>query len=262
MRQIDKLGIIVLFYLPFNTLAFELEYGLGITSIQFPSYRGAQSQSLYTLPFPYLKFKSDILEIDRGGIQAKLFNINNLSLNLSVAGSMPSDTFTATERQGMPQLDIAMEAGPAIVYKLYQSKGGLFQIELPARAVITTNLSSTQILGYNLNPIFYYERDVAGVKSSFSLGRLYSSKNVADYYYSVAPQFATQNRPVYQAGSGYISDMFRLIISKKFTRHHWTAILFQYDNLNNAVIANSPLVKSKSAIQLGLAYAYIFQSMK
>ncbi len=237
--------------------AYDLEYGLGIISLNAPSYRGASSSTNIVLPFPYLKLKTKILKIDRGGIKAKLFNFKKLSFNLSVAGSAPANAKTAIARKDMPKLDFALEIGPSLVYVLHESTGGLFQFEMPIRSVITTDLKNTQHLGYNFNPTFFYQRDIANVKTSFKLGRIYSSATVNDYYYSVDNQFVTPTRSFYKAQEGLSSDMFSFTSSVKFKKHHWVAMQFRYDDLSNSVNRDSPLVKTLSNIQLAFMYAYI-----
>ena len=254
----NKLFIISSFFLASCSVqAFELEYGLGVIDLNAPSYKGSKSTKNFILPFPYLKLKSKYLKIDRGGIKARIFNLKNLSLNLSIAGSAPANTKSVVEREGMPALDFAVEMGPSLVYVMYQSKGGLFQFELPFRSVMTTDLKSIHYLGHNINPTLYYERDIADVKTSFKLGRIYSSQEVNNYYYSVENQFVTPSRTFYKAKEGISSDMFSFTSSVKLHKHHWLAIQFRYDNLNDSVNHDSPLLKSKNNIQLAFIYAYI-----
>ena len=60
---------------------------------------------------------------------------------------------------------------------------------------------------------------------SLNLGPMWASEDYHDYYYSVAPAFATTSRPAYQARAGYSGFMGKISLKRNFG-HYWLGRLF------------------------------------
>ena len=86
-------------------------------------------------------------------------------------------------------------------------------------------------------------------------GPLFATSRYDDYFYSVAPQFATANRPAYQAHGGYAGTEFLTSLSKRYDSY-WVGTFARYDTLAGASFVHSPLVKSRSYWTAGIGIAW------
>ena len=72
----------------------------------------------------------------------------------------------------------------------------------------------------------------------------------------MAPQYATPDRPAYQATGGYAGSQVLAAVSKRYPKF-WTGAYVRYDDLDGASFENSPLVKSHSYWSAGIGFAWI-----
>jgi outer membrane scaffolding protein for murein synthesis (MipA/OmpV family) len=85
---------------------------------------------------------------------------------------------------------------------------------------------------------------------------MFIDKKYSDYYYSVAPQYATATRPAYTAPGGYSGTQFGIILTKRFSGV-WFAAYVRYDTLRGAVFQDSPLVERAYDWSAGFGFAWI-----
>jgi len=240
----------------------EWEFGLGATGLSLPDYRGSDESRGYVLPFPYLIYRGERFRIDRQGIRGIFFESDRIEINLSLNATPPvSDDNRA--RQGMPQLDPTIEIGPRLDVTLARdrSREWSFEARLPLRAAIATDLSHTQQIGYVAYPhlhLFMRPR-LAGVKWNLGVqgGPLFATREYHEYFYGVDPQFATPERPAYEASSGYSGALALVSLSRRFPRF-WVGGFARYDTLKGAVFESSPLVRRDYAFMAGIAVAWVF----
>jgi outer membrane scaffolding protein for murein synthesis (MipA/OmpV family) len=81
------------------------------------------------------------------------------------------------------------------------------------------------------------------------------------YFYGVDPAFATLARPAYNAAGGYAGTQFIVALSKRY-RSYWVGGFARWDTLNNAVFADSPLVRTHHAFAFGAAVAWVLGESK
>ena len=119
------------------------EAGLGGTALLIPDYRGSDEYRWYLLPFPYVTYRGDILNIDREKISGIFFKTRRLQLEMSFHGAVPVDSSKNKARQGMPDLNPTFEIGPSFEVMLAEDKNKEYKITLsfPIRAVFTSILS-------------------------------------------------------------------------------------------------------------------------
>jgi outer membrane scaffolding protein for murein synthesis (MipA/OmpV family) len=63
------------------------EFGLGVSAVTFPDYRGSERQRAYLLPLPYLVYRGEILKADRNGLRGVFFDSDRVEFNLSLSAS-------------------------------------------------------------------------------------------------------------------------------------------------------------------------------
>jgi len=236
-----------------------LEYGLGVGAVAFEDYRGSNSSHVYPLPIPYLVYNGKFLKADRAGVRGTLFDQDRVELNLSFTATTP--VRNDRERNGMPDLRSTVELGPSLELHLLRSADARikFDLRMPLRAAFTVE-ASPRMIGWTFTPRF--NLDVAdppglpGWNVGLLVGPLFADRRYHDYFYTVAPQYATAARPAYQAVGGYAGTQAISSLSKRFP-HFWVGAYMRYDTLSGAAFVDSPLVQRKSYWSAGFGISWM-----
>jgi MipA family protein len=215
------------------------------------------------LPFPYLIYRGERLRVDRQGLRGILFDAERVHLDISAHATPPVDSDENRARRGMPSLDPTLEIGPRLNIDLARDRvrEWTLTLRLPVRAVVATDLSHTRGAGYtayphldlDLRPVFLGGKWNLGLQA----GPLYGSREHHDYFYGVAAQFATAERPAYEARGGYSGAVAMVSLTRRFPRF-WLGAFARYDTLKGAVFEASPLVRRDHAVMAGFAIAWVF----
>ncbi len=237
------------------------EAGAGIAILDFPDYRGSDERHTLVLPLPYLVYRGDFLKADRESIRGQFYKDDRFDLHLSVNGSIPVDSNDNSARRDMPDLDPTLEIGPNLTVNLMRTASTRLNLRFPVRAVIATNLSHVRDEGWVFEPqvnVDFYDRFPGpGWNLGFAAGPLFGNRRYHNYFYGVAPQFATAGRPAYEAPGGYAGMQAIGALSKRFGAI-WVGAFVRADTLSGAVFDPSPLVKQREAYSAGVAAAWIF----
>ncbi|MEP7311864.1 MAG: MipA/OmpV family protein [Pseudomonadota bacterium] len=237
------------------------ELGLGVGAIVFRDYRGADSSSAYPLPVPYFVYRGKYLQSDRDGLNTRLFNQERVELRLSLNATPPVSQ--SPTRAGMPKLRPTVEAGPSLDLHLWESAADKVKlaVNLPLRAAFTIE-RTPHAIGWFFAPHVNVDIEDALGHSDWNLGLqagpLFANRRYHDYFYSVAPQYATADRPVFTAAGGYSGTQFLAALSKRFPAY-WVGGYVRYDTLAGAHFTASPLVKQDSYWMAGVAVTWMIR---
>jgi outer membrane protein len=237
------------------------EAGAGAAVLDFPDYRGSDERHTLVLPIPYLIYRGDFFKADRDSIRGQLYKNERLDLHLSVNGSIPVDSGDNEARRGMSDLDPTLEIGPNLTVMLLRSDTMHLNLRLPVRAVIATDLSHARDEGWVFTPqinVDFYDRFPGpGWNFGLAAGPLFGNRRYHNYFYGVAPQFATPQRPAYEAGGGYAGMQFIAALSKRYPSY-WVGGFVRADTLSGAVFEESPLIRQQNSFSFGVAAAWVF----
>jgi len=104
--------------------------------------------------------------------------------------------------------------------------------------------------------------DIGGLPGRGNLGLLagplFADRRYHEYFYGVAPEFATATRPAYEAPGGYAGWRATAAFSRRFGTSAWFGAFLRYDDLHGAVFADSPLVRRQSTVTAGFGISWIF----
>ncbi|MBC8008180.1 MAG: MipA/OmpV family protein [Prolixibacteraceae bacterium] len=237
------------------------EAGVGATILDFPDYRGADERRTLLLPVPYLVYRGDFLKADRDSLRGQFYKSDRLDLHLSIYGSIPVDSSDNAARRGMPDLDPTLEIGPNLTVTMLRSDTTHLSLRFPVRAVIATDLSHVSDQGWVFQPqvdVDIYDRFPGpGWELGFAAGPMFGNKRYHNYFYGVEPQFATRERPAYEANAGYAGIQWIASVSKRFPSY-WVAGFVRADTLSGAVFEESPLVRQKDTFAFGVVASWVF----
>jgi outer membrane protein len=236
--------------------ASELDLGIGIGNIYYPDYLGSNHSNNLVVPFPFIDYHSEKLDIDTDGIKQQLFSIEGLSVRLSMSGSLPMSS--SGTREGMDDLDPAGEIGPALVYSLYNDEAFSFKLDLPIRAVVSSDFKGIDYRGYLYEFKAKIEyKNKQGYLFQLHTGGVWADKRYNNYIYGVGQENITATREYYKAEAGYSGYKTSFGISKKFDKV-WAGVYIRHYDLTDAIFGDSPLKERNSAIYGGAFVAYLF----
>jgi outer membrane scaffolding protein for murein synthesis (MipA/OmpV family) len=104
-------------------------------------------------------------------------------------------------------------------------------------------------------------QNVAGLEGwNFGIGAgpMFAARKYHQYFYSVAAQYATPERPAYEARGGYSGGQLISALSKRFPKY-WVGAYIRYDTLQGAAFEDSPLVKQKYYLAGGIGIAWMIR---
>jgi outer membrane scaffolding protein for murein synthesis (MipA/OmpV family) len=245
------------------------EFGLGATGLYLPDYRGANEGRGYVFPLPYFVYRGDFFRVDREGIRGVFFDSDRVQFDVSVFGTPPVDSSRNEARQGMPDLDATLEIGPVLEFVLARDRRIDYTYRLRAR-IVARAVFPTDIVHWSYAGWVFYPNLALDLRPEFLGGRwnvglmagpLYATRQYNDYFYSVAPQFATPTRPAYQAPGGYSGWTGFASVTRRFGKL-WAGAYVRYDTLSGATFEASPLVKRDYALSAGIGIAWVFAESK
>jgi hypothetical protein len=133
---------------------------------------------------------------------------------------------------------------------------------MPLRAAATVELTP-HVIGWTFTPRLNLDIEdpfgFDGWRLGLLTGPLFGSHRYNEYFYSVAPQYATPTRPAFQAEGGYAGTQMLAALSKRYPKF-WMGAYIRYDTLAGAVFVESPLVQRQSFWTAGFGFAWIIRS--
>jgi outer membrane scaffolding protein for murein synthesis (MipA/OmpV family) len=237
------------------------ELGIGASALYFPDYAGSDESSVYAIPFPYFVYRGDFFKADRDGIRGIFVDTDRAEVNVSLGASIPVSSDDNRARQGMPDLEPTVEAGPSLDINLWRTPDRRYRLDLrlPVRMAVTVK-GGMQDVGWVFSPRLNLDLiDVAGL-AGWNLGLLagpmFGSERNHAYFYSVDPQYATADRPAFDAQGGYAGSQLLVAVSKRL-RKLWLGAFARWVDLQGASFADSPLVEREQAFSTGIGVAWI-----
>jgi len=238
------------------------EVGAGVAAFSFPAYRGSDQTNNFLMPVPHFSYHGDFFKADRQGIRGSFFDSDWIDLTVSMALSAPANSKDVKARTGMPDINGTFEIGPEIDVTFWRSENRARFVKLlvPLRTAVTLE-GSPRDIGWVFHPKLNMDiTDIPGMPGwnlGTLAGPLFGDKRQHAYYYSVASQYATADRPAYEAKAGYAGMQYLVALSKRFPKY-WVGSFIRYDNLSGATFEDSPLVRKKDYVAAGIAITWIF----
>lgn len=261
-----KFLLLLIGLLPFASQAKPLplwEVGAGVLPFRLNHYRGSPQSKTFLFPLVAYTYRGKNVEAESGYVRGHLLKFDNFTVDLSFSLGLNVNSAQDDLRRGMKNLDPTFELGPMIRYYLWKSKDAkhFVNLEMPYRAVYTTNLQYIDHVGYYSIPyINYLARGTDatfGWTSEVSLGVQYGSRSYHNHFYAVDTQDVTPRRALYHSTGGYSGTQLAVVLSKRIN-NFLIVPFFRYDYLDGAVYRDSPLYKSPHYTFYGLSLIWYF----
>jgi len=237
------------------------EFGLGMGALVLPHYRGSNQETLLVSPVPYIRYHGKRLRVNREGARFYFYESDRVKVDISPAFALGVNSDDNDARTGMPDLKSIFEIGPRVQFTLYRSddKNLRFRFSIPVRTATATDFQSTENIGWVIAPFLQLRYFTDGWESAIAAGPVWADNTYHDYFYKVSPEYATANRPAYEASSGYSGSRVTATLSKRFEKVFF-GFFAKYDQLDNASFIDSPLIRQKNSFALGVVLSWVFKS--
>jgi len=238
------------------------EAGFAAGAGRTPHYPAADESGGAVVGAPYVIYRGSRLRVGEDGwISGRLFKSRKIDLTLSLAGSLPVSSEDNEARTGMPDLDFLLEIGPQLVITLAERPDvDSVSLKLPLRVVGSTDFHNLKYRGLIFQPRLAYDREnlfgSEDLSGTVSIGPTFASEPLMDYFYEVGPQFATPQRPVYDAQAGYLGSNLRLGLSYQVSERFKISLGTQLSYYGGATNEDSPLFRSRTGIAAGIGFVW------
>ncbi len=240
------------------------EFGMGVGGVVFDDYRGSSTAHGYPVPVPYFIYRGNILQADRNGVHGRFLDLLHVEFDVSANATAPVFSRHNAARQGMPNLASTIELGPSLTWHVWQTddKRLRFDIHTPVRNAITLD-TPVRSIGWLFSPTANVDYAAPGRLEGWNFGLqggpIYQQEQYNNYFYGVAPRYATDARPIYRPPGGYAGTQLLVAASKRY-KNHWVGAYLRHDWLSDAVFDPSPLVRSHSYWAGGVGFVWIIRS--
>lgn len=228
--------------------------GVGVSQLAYP---GADQQVRRGIVLPYVVYRGRVLRADRDTAGLRAIRTDDFELDVGFAGSFGSSSDKIEARRGMPDLGTLVEFGPRLRWKLGDGPGGgRWRLDLPLRGVFDLSDRAAH-RGMALEPEVHFRRESAtGWTYSMSLGAIFADQRLADTFYTVAPRYATAERPAFEAQPGLVAWRVGTTLSRRLSPD-WRVFGFaRVDHLAGAANRDSTLVRRDSGVTAGFGLSY------
>ncbi len=235
-------------------------FGVGVFGANLPHYYGAEQSQSLLLPFPYIRYQSEKLTIDRNGIKRKLWDSEHLELTFSGSGAIRVNSDDNRARAGMPNLGWVGAIGPALNWYVKDDKSLYMQLTARKAWAIDGGIES---IGWQSELSVNWSSDKRPIANNHLWYTVlkarvkYDSADFNQYFYGVDDAYITATRAGFKADDGYAGA--QLLGGLNFEGKGYRAGVFaRYNHIGGATFEHSPLVKQKGNLSFGFAYAWLF----
>jgi outer membrane scaffolding protein for murein synthesis (MipA/OmpV family) len=234
------------------------EAGVGAAVFSTPAYPAASDRSNRFLALPFLLYRGKVLRADQEGVGARLLDTDKVEFDVGFAGALPAHSKDVEARRGMPDLGTLVEFGPRVKYKFADfGDAGRMRFELPVRAVIEAR-GGLRRQGWTTEPRFVWERrgDAGRWTMEAQAGAVFGDRRIHRYFYEVAPQYATADRPAYRAGGGSMLVRTGLFGTYRINPDVRVFGFVRLDSYAGNANRDSPLFEKHAGVSAGVGLAW------
>ena len=234
------------------------EAGVGAAVFSTPAYPGASDRSNRGLVLPFLLYRGKVLRADQEGVGARLLDTDKIEFDVGFAGALPAHSKDVDARRGMPDLGTLVEFGPRIKYKFADfGAAGRLRFDLPLRAVIEGR-GGLRRQGWTTEPRLVWSQRAADASWTLEgqLGAVFGDRRIHRYFYDVAPQYATADRPAYRSSGGLMLVRTGVFGSYRINPDVRTFAFVRLDSYAGNANKDSPLFRKDTGVSAGVGLAW------
>ena len=234
-----------------------------------PSYPASEDTQTDFIPLPFPVYRGTFFRLGDdtdSPMRGRVFRTDRIKLDIDFDLIFGSDSDDIAARTGMPDLDLLLEVGPELELQFVDR--GWFTADaflaLPVRGALSWDGLDPSFEGLVFAPELKFTRDFGKERHQLKLRMTpsFASDGYMDYYYEVAPDFATAERSAFAAGGGYLGTEFALSLRWPVARRLelWGGIRQGF--YKGAKNEDSPLFTDDTTTTIYGAFMYRFWESK
>ena len=243
------------------------EVRLGATALYGPVYPGASETTTNGVAAPLVIYRGDRIRFGEYGV-ARAIAAETRRFQLDVSLDAAYSAEDAEARAGMPDLDYLFQIGPQAVIRLADSgwtAEGRTEVTafLPVRGVASTDFTSIRHAGWLTEPAITYRRQFnRDLRESWnvSLFTSFADEELMDYWFGVAPVYATLARPAYAAEGGYLASGLKASWTREITDDFQVFLTYQGRVFSGSANERSPLLQED--VTHAVSYSFVWKALK
>ena len=188
------------------------------------AYPAAGESQLNVVPLPFPIYRGRILRVGDNTekpIRTRIFRRDRIKLDIDFGLNFSVDSDDIDERAGMPDLDFMLEVGPELELQVAERYfGGDVFVAGQIRGALSFDGLDPEWRGSVISAELKHKRQLWTPRTEL-LTRItpeWASNDYMDYFYGVAQEFATAERPAYRARSGYLGTTVSWVLGHSFSR--------------------------------------------
>lgn len=238
--------------------------------MQVPAYPSSSVKNDRFFGAPWIIYRGDKVQVKEGGVELKAFQSEKLIVDIGLGAALGSDASDTPLRANLPDLDFILQLGPRFTVPMIdKTVDGIrtrFNWISGLRLAVSTDFRSLDFQGPLATTELRFRKTGYlnnNLEFNASVGTTFLGDQLMDYFFSVDPQFATPERPAFDAEAGFLSLELGAGIIYKPTPKLTTAFVLGVTSHEGSGIDESPLFEDTITTQALVAATYtIFQSKR
>jgi MipA family protein len=243
------------------------ELRVGATGLYGPAYPGSSENTWNGVGAPLVIYRGDRIRFGEYGV-ARAIAAETPKLELDVSLDAVYSAEDVKSRAGMPDLDYLFQIGPQVVWHVadtgWTPKGRTeLTAFLPVRGVGASDFKSLEHAGWLAEPSIMFRRQYQGeLRTSWNvqLFASFADQDLMDYWYGVAPQYATPARPAYVAEAGYLATGLKASWTRELTDNFQIFLTYQGRSFSGAANERSPLLEED--VTHAFSISFVWKALK
>jgi outer membrane protein len=186
-----------------------------------PAYPASEDSQINIIPLPFPIYRGRFLRVGDDTdkpVTTRIFRRDRIKLDIDFGLNFPVDSDDVDARTDMPDLDLLAEAGPELEFQFVKGpKLGNAYLALQARGAFSFDGLDPTWRGLIFSSELKYVRPVNHEKSKFMVRITpeWAGNEYMDFFYGIAPEYATAERPEYRATGGYLGTKLAFSVKHK-----------------------------------------------
>jgi len=232
------------------------ELGLAGGGGYLPDYPAAGQNHGHAIALPFFAYRGDVVRSDEKGLlRGRFIRTESVEFDVSLNGSFAVDADDNDARRGMPDLDHLGEVGPRLQITLARAaRDARIDLELPVRAVFSTDFSAIDFRGFTFAPQLAYQHDRffdPTTEFKLGIGPIFATVELMEYFYEVPRSFATARRRAYAADAGYLGTRIEAAAFGRIFPRVQGFFGGRIDFHHGAANESSPLFRERTTYTIG-----------